>query len=216
MYKSCKICGNVFNARGSTLTCSTECRKENTKRIQRKHDKKRAASKAVYDRNRLRDESVRARRAESYKKWYADNKDRKDEYDKAWRLANPEMVKAREKKRRSNPAHRLVNNVRWAIWNSLRLRSTGKDHTALEYLGCTGDDFAEYLVHHYAWKPWFTMENYGDVWHVDHMRPLASFNLSDPAEAKAAFHYTNCQPLGVTENISKGSNWDGRKHYHEK
>jgi len=45
--------------------------------------------------------------------------------------------------------------------------------------------------------------NYGPVWHVDHKRPIATWNLSNPLEFKRCFHWTNLQPLFASENFRK-------------
>ncbi|AHM03043.1 hypothetical protein roselon_00603 [Roseibacterium elongatum DSM 19469] len=56
-------------------------------------------------------------------------------------------------------------------------------------------------------------ENRGE-WHVDHVRPLASFDLSDPGQQAQAFHFSNTRPLWAGDNLSKGSLHDGVRHRH--
>ena len=51
-----------------------------------------------------------------------------------------------------------------------------------------------------------TRENHGEC-HYDHMRPCASFDLTDPEQQKQCFHYTNLQPLWAKDNPSKSDNW---------
>lgn len=57
-----------------------------------------------------------------------------------------------------------------------------------------------------------TWQNYGQ-WHVDHIRPCASFDLSKPEEQRACFHYANLQPLWGEENLRKTSHYGGRRVY---
>jgi hypothetical protein len=52
-----------------------------------------------------------------------------------------------------------------------------------------------------------TRENHG-LWHVDHIRPCASFDLTDPEQQAICFHYTNLQPLWAIDNIKKGARYD--------
>jgi len=46
--------------------------------------------------------------------------------------------------------------------------------------------------------------NYGE-WHIDHIKPISSFDLTNEYELKKAFHYSNTQPLLAKENLSKGN-----------
>jgi hypothetical protein len=49
-----------------------------------------------------------------------------------------------------------------------------------------------------------TWDNWGE-WHLDHIRPLASFNLVDRDQFLTACHYSNYQPLWATDNLIKGA-----------
>ena len=49
-------------------------------------------------------------------------------------------------------------------------------------------------------------DNYGE-WHIDHIRPMASFNLQEQEEQLKCCHYTNLQPLWAEENLRKGNKY---------
>ena len=51
-------------------------------------------------------------------------------------------------------------------------------------------------------------DNYGyNGWHIDHIRPCASFDLTDSEQQKQCFHYTNLQPLWAEDNLKKGDKY---------
>ena len=50
-----------------------------------------------------------------------------------------------------------------------------------------------------------TWKNHGRFgWHIDHIKPLEKFDLTDPNQQLIAFNYKNCQPLWWKENLEKG------------
>jgi hypothetical protein len=49
--------------------------------------------------------------------------------------------------------------------------------------------------------------NHG-AWHIDHIVPIAMFDLNDRGQLLAASHYTNLQPLWARDNLRKGARVD--------
>lgn len=49
-------------------------------------------------------------------------------------------------------------------------------------------------------------DNYGyRGWHIDHIKPCASFDLTDPNQREQCFHFSNLQPMWAKDNLSKGA-----------
>lgn len=81
------------------------------------------------------------------------------------------------------------------------LKTNSKSSSTLQLLGCSIPELKIYLENQF--KPGMTWENHG-LWHIDHIIPCCSFNLSLDEEQKKCFHYSNLQPLWAEENLKKG------------
>jgi hypothetical protein len=82
---------------------------------------------------------------------------------------------------------------------------TNKPASTAVLTGCTVPELMAHLSSKF--QPGMTWDNYGK-WHIDHKRPLAAFDLTDPAQLATACHYTNLQPLWASDNIRKGKRID--------
>lgn len=100
------------------------------------------------------------------------------------------------------PETRLVKNYRHRTWVAFKRSGLEKDKKTLDMIGCSGRDLANHLESQF--EPGMTLENHGE-WHIDHIRPISSFDLSDPEQVRVCFHYTNLQPLWKRDNLVKGS-----------
>ena len=117
---------------------------------------------------------------------------------KARQLAN----KARNFQYHNNLSFRISVNLRSRIRQAIA-QNKKCDHTK-NLLGCTLDEFKAYLESKF--QAGMTWENYSyRGWHIDHIRPCSSFDLSDTEQQRQCFHYTNLQPMWCLENIGKGS-----------
>jgi len=108
-----------------------------------------------------------------------------------------------ERNRRANDTqYRLACNLRSRLGNAVRRGY--KSGSAVRDLGCTIAELKEHLEKQF--QPGMSWDNYGPAgWHIDHHRPLDSFNLEDRGQLLEACHYTNLQPMWASENTTKGA-----------
>jgi 5-methylcytosine-specific restriction endonuclease McrA len=74
-------------------------------------------------------------------------------------------------------------------------------------LGCTIESLKWYLEA--LFDEHMTWDNWGEYWHIDHIRPLASFDLTDREQFLAAANWSNLQPLEKIANHRKGARYAG-------
>lgn len=107
---------------------------------------------------------------------------------------------ARNAKRRRENA--IECRIRCRIHGALKAQQCRKTTSLRELLGTDIAGLRQHLES--LFKPGMSWSNYGFFgWHIDHKRPCASFDLSDTAQQRQCFHYTNLQPLWWRENLSK-------------
>ena len=106
--------------------------------------------------------------------------------------------------------YRLKLSIRNRINNHIKRTNQKKLDSYIDHLGCTMEKLVEHIESQF--EPGMTWENHSQFgWHLDHKKPLCSFDLEDPEQFKEACHYTNLQPLWWKENLSK----NGRTDYYE-
>lgn len=184
------------NKDGLAYACKT-CKRE-IDRIYRQKNKdalKKKKSKYYFDNK----EQINSKHAQ----YYQDNKEEIKSKAKEYRDNNRDKINAYFRKR-------LKNDLCFFIAKKLRIRlnmalkNKSKKGSAIRNLGCSID----YLIKHLESKfqPGMSWDNYGlKGWHIDHIVPLSSFDLTNLDELKVACHYTNLQPLWASDNIRKGA-----------
>jgi hypothetical protein len=120
---------------------------------------------------------------------------------RAWRASHPEEHNAETLKRYyANPIPFIVRGM---VTRMIRITGSKKTDRAQKYIGCTPQFLRGWLQAQF--RDGMTWGNYGKVWVVDHVKPLAVWGLKDhPELVFEASHYTNLQPLFVEENLRKG------------
>ena len=77
-----------------------------------------------------------------------------------------------------------------------------KVHSIKKLIGCSIDDLVKHIESKFI--PGMLWEN-RTQWHIDHIVPVSSFDLTKIEEQERCFHYTNLQPLWAIDNIRKGN-----------
>ena len=134
-------------------------------------------------------------------KYSIDNYDRMQNYTKQWREENRERIREKNKMRRKTDVqYKLSIGLRDRLRKSVK--NNWKNGSAVNDLGCTIDELKKYLESKF--QPRMTWDNWTTHgWHIDHIKPLASFDLTDRQQLLEACHYTNLQPLWAKDNLTK-------------
>ncbi len=206
--KACNSCKTVhpvehFHVRraspdGLCHICKTCSKAKHAKYYQDNREKFLADCAARY---RANPEPAKRRSA----KWYEDNRpaalERCKEYAQKTKAHRNRKLSERLK---SDPSYKVAVYTRTRVLAVLKggRKSAGTE----ELLGASHETVVAHLASKF--QPGMTWENQGKHgWHIDHIRPCSSFDLTDPAQQRACFHYTNLQPMWAKDNLRKGAKW---------
>ena len=112
-----------------------------------------------------------------------------------------------------DPNGYLSSLLRTRVWHAMKHYSTRRDkkHT-YEYVCCSVEYLRTHLENQFEKEAErcghpISWENQGE-WHIDHIKPCASFDLDLEEERDKCFHYTNLQPMWGPDNLSKSDTYD--------
>ena len=196
--------------------------------------------KKYYQENKEKQKKYRQEHKEKivirHKKWYQEHKEKITIQHKIYRDNHKEEIKNTDKKYRQEHKkelniqinkyriNRRKTDINFKISGNLRnrvrdaIKNNLKSAPTMKLLGCSINFLKQHLesqfINNMSWK------NHGKgvgnknlkEWHIDHIRPCASFDLSKPEEQRKCFHYSNLQPLWAKDNLSKGVKWKDKNN----
>lgn len=187
----------------------------------RKHFKNPANRAKLALRQKIYKESFPDRVSATKKKYRDANKEKA----RAYYQANADRIRARIRDRSQTPEARAKRNaemvarkqidVHFKILKTLRSRmgsvvkfqGVRKAAKTVELIGCSIEFLRAHLQSKF--KPGMAWNNHGvKGWHIDHIRPCESFDLTLPEEQFKCFHWTNLQPLWWMENLTKAKRYE--------
>lgn len=101
----------------------------------------------------------------------------------------------------NDPNYKLQHLLRARVSHAIRRVYGEKSLTTIQLVGCSIGECREHLEKQFKDGMTWTSGN----WHIDHIKPLSSFDLTKIEEQKKAFHYSNLQPLFAIENLKKSN-----------
>jgi len=205
-YKICTKCGEkkslteFYSWNNRISCCCKQCFRNKSANYRLKNaDKISKDQHEIYLKNK-------DKRKEYNDKYREINKKRISDQRKKFREENKDKVRNQRKKlRQTNPKVKIIIYLR-NRFNEVIKRNT-KSGSTIERLGCSIDFLKKHLESKF--QEGMTWDNQGiNGWHIDHIRPLASFDLSKKSEQFKACHYTNLQPLWEEDNLAKSDKYN--------
>lgn len=159
-----------------------------------------------------------------YKNWYQENKEEANKKNNEKRRENADAIREGCRRYRKNNREKInkkynnyikerkkydINfklrlNLRTRIYHAIKSNNAKKYGKSLQLVGCTIKELKQHIENQFIKN--MNWNNYGE-WQIDHIRPCASFDLTDPEQQKTCFNYMNLQPLWAEENYKKGATW---------
>lgn len=137
-----------------------------------------------------------------YKDYYEKNKEKIIKKTINWNNDNKEKRLLSKKKYRD--AHK--NDIDFRIKENLgcRLRNLFKkgNNKFIDFLGCDIQSLKKWLEFNFTKD--MSWDNYGSLWHIDHIIPCAAFKDSSIDMQKLCWNWSNLAPLDAIANASKG------------
>lgn len=100
----------------------------------------------------------------------------------------------------------LIFQLKYAIRSNLhtylrRNLKSSKQNNTLQYVGCTITFLKKWFE--YNFDEHMTWKNRGTYWHINHIKPCSSFDLTKQEDIYKCYHWKNLRPLEKMENITK-------------
>ena len=168
--------------------------------------KKANPEKAKAQRKRYR-KAHRELYRKAHHKWLLANPDKAKTATIVWRLRNKERMNSvhlanHNRRYQSDPVYRMRQQLRGRVSQALRSAGIKRSARTMELVGCSVEDLRRHIES--LWQLGMTWANHSvQGWHIDHIRPCFTFDLTKPEEQRACFHWSNLRPLWAKDNLSR-------------
>ena len=162
-------------------------------------EKRRESDKRRYEQLKQNPEHVEALRIRA-QRWQAANKKKYKESLRKWRQKHGS--KYFRQRYRTDAQFAVGQRVRSRVLAALKAKGASKTGRTEELVGCSFDFLRQHIERQFKGK--MSWDNPGSF-HIDHIVPLAAFDLSDPMQLRVACNWQNLRPIPPKKNMSKGA-----------
>ena len=142
-----------------------------------------------------------------YNKRYKEDGRKKQKSDERYEKKKDEIIRKcveyNKKKYENDPHYRIRISLSTRINKVLKEQGMDKNNKTSEALtGCTKLELQQHIEAQFV--EGMTWENYGSIWHCDHIIPCCAYDLTIEIEQYKCFNFRNLQPLFSSDNEQKG------------
>ena len=149
------------------------------------------------------------REKQKRREYHYANKKEQNKKSREWKKNNRDKIREYKKYRYNNDIqYKLSEVLRSRVHSALNGKK--KVGSANRDLGCSTKELIKHIEEKFyphpktgemmTWKNWKH-----DGWHIDHIKPLSSFDLTNRDQFLQACSFTNLQPLWAEENYLKSN-----------
>ena len=121
------------------------------------------------------------------------------EYQRLVRKRGNEYIKRRYAE---EPEFALAFKLRARVYQAIKASGASKSGRTEELVGCSIEFLRQHIERQFKGK--MSWDNPGS-YHIDHIVPVSSFDLTDIQQQRVAFNWQNMRPLTPKKNLSKGA-----------
>jgi hypothetical protein len=105
-----------------------------------------------------------------------------------------------------DPSYAFANRLRARMSRAFRMAKANKSSCTLDLCGCSLTELMSHLERQFT--KGMCWSNHGQFWQIDHIVPCSHFDLTNPLQQRACFHWSNLRPLRAMTNLSRGNRLD--------
>lgn len=113
---------------------------------------------------------------------------------------------------RKSHKFRMENDKQYSILHTLRSRMNKiidrkyKPNSNFTLIGSTKEQLVQWIDFNLQFESDMTWKNRGSIWHIDHVIPCNTFDLTKEENQKICMNWSNLKPMFASKNISKQDN----------